>query len=517
MGSKDIVDRLIRPRGSSDRVFDVAPGAGIAPGAWTSPPPAIAGMRGVPYRTAGADGVPDRAGMVLKDGNDRYLAMTHVLTPDIAFAADPTTGIQAAIDAVAATIGEGVGGGTVYLPPGTYTVGTLQLRNHVRLLGAGEGTVLKAKPAIGGPVIKNAAEGDRFMVVEALRIDGNKSAQSSGSNRHGIWFNCPTASPQEYQDNYTHIRNVTIVNTKDDGVKLEGRGETRLTAVNVRDGDGIGFTIAAPDCDLLHCSAGNGGVQGFLITQANVRLTTCKAFYNGRLTAASGHGFHAQSTVNVHCLNCEAQDNNANGFYAQTTDRMAMIGCLAEGNNAGQNGGADQSAAGFKIDGSSYCTIIGEAYSHGINVREQKYGLDVVNGADTLTAVLKSSGNSSGHYRSASGATNLDLRINAYGGEQDMSYSASRTLDPTRGNYIRMGTLTGDMTIVAPAAGNYWTGCEVTIVFKQDGTGNRVITWPASFLVGTAITATANKRSSKTFIYNSTDDLWVQVAEALNL
>jgi parallel beta-helix repeat protein len=446
--------------------------------------------------------------------NRSLLAGTRL--PAIDTSVDASAAIQEAIDALAATIGEGEGGGTVALAPGTYTVGTIQMRNHVRLLGAGEGTVLKAKANIGGPVLQEAADGDRFLWVESLRIDGNKAAQSTGSDRHGIWFNQPTASPQEYADAYNRILNVTIVNCKDDGLKLEGRGETRISNVNVRDCDGHGFLLDALDCDLNLCGAGNSGLEGFYVTEANNRLSNCKAFYSGRITAATGSGFRVDDTGNCHLINCEAQDNNQHGFWADDSDRVSMIGCLAEGNNAGHAGAADQSAAGFFIDNSSYCTIIGEAYSHSVNTREQKYGLDV-NGADTLTAVLKSSGNSSGHYRSASGATNLDLRINAYGGQQDLGYAASRTPDPTRGNYVRFGSLTGDITVNVPSAGNVWTGCELHLRFKQDATGGRTVTFGAGFRSNWSPSTTASKTNCISFVYNSTDDEWIQVASAVNL
>ncbi len=454
------------------------------------------------------------AGKKGRPGSDASTLVTGI---DPTGATDATAAIQAAIDSVDAEIGED-GGGLVTLPLGIFTVGTIQLRNHVLLAGQGDGTVLKAKTNIGGPVIQNAADGDRFFGLMNIRVDGNKSAQSTGSGRHGLHLNCPSTSPQEYADSYWKLFNVTVVNCKDDGFKAEGRGEGKLVLVNVRDCDGIGFNLSAPDCDLNLCSAGGAGKQGFYIAQANNRLSNCKAFYAGNVDGSVGHGFQVEATHSTTLLNCEAQDNNFHGFWAHNSDRVQLLGCNADSNNAGHNSDSDRSGNGFQIDGSSYCQITGYSRDRGLvasgNTRQQKYGLGMANGASYLKANLEMDGNATGNVQNG-WHTNVDISINGYGGQQDLSYAASRTPNPTLGNLINIGALTGGITINAPSAANSWTGATMTLKFTQDGTGGRAVTWGSGIKANWSPNTGAGKVNVIQFTFDGSD--WIQTASAVNL
>ena len=432
-------------------------------------------------------------------------------------AVDVTAAIQAAIDRIDATIGSD-GGGTVELPAGIFLVGTLQLRNHVMLVGQGDGTVLKAKPNIDGPVLKNASDGDRFFGVMHLRIDGNKAAQSTGSNRHGISINCPSTSPQEYADSHWTIFKVTIKDTKEDGLKVLGRGEGVAMLVNVRDCDGIGYNIDVPDCDIIRCNVGGAGKQGIFVGEANNRLSNCKAFYCGRLDGSVGHGIHVEDTHSVTLNNCEAQDNQFHGFYINNVQRPELVGCNADSNNAGRNGDSDRSGNGIHLNAWADAIVIGYSRDRGLvasgNTRQQKFGLGMTNGAGTLQARLMMDGNASGNVQNG-WHTNVDISINGYGGQQDLSYNATRTPNPTLGNFINIGTLTGNITINAPAAANSWTGATMTLKFTQDATGGRTVTFGSGIKANWTPTTTAGKVNIITFRYDGTD--WVMTGSAVNL
>ena len=452
-----------------------------------------------------------------KKGRPGADASTLVTGIDPTGVTDATAAIQAAIDSVDAAIGSD-GGGMVTLPLGIFKVGTISLRNHVMLAGQGDGTVLKAKTNIGGPVLKNAADGDRFFTVSRLRIDGNKSAQSTGSNRHGILLNCPSTSPQEYADSHWNIFNVTIKDVKDDAFKALGRGEGIAAFVNVRDCDGIGYNIDVPDCDFIRCNVGGAGKQGFLIGQANSRLSNCKAFYCGNVDGSVGHGFHVEAGHTITLNNCEAQDNQFHGFYVHNSQRAHLVGVTADSNNAGHNGDSDRSGNGVQLDGWADCIVIGTSRDRGLgasgNTRQQKFALGLANGAGTLQARLMSDGNASGHVQNG-WHTNVDIAINGYGGQQDLSYAASRTPNPTLGNFINIGTLTGGITINAPSAANSWTGAMMTLKFTQDATGGRTVTFGSGIKANWSPTTTANKVNVIQFRFDGTD--WIQVSSATNL
>lgn len=426
--------------------------------------------------------------------------------------ADDTAAIQTAIDYAAGIVGQATGGITVYLHAGIYDIGTLNLRQHVRLLGDGEATILRAKTNIGGPVIQAASPGDRFLWVESLRVDGNKANQfMGGGTNHGIWFNTPTNTPQEYADAYHRIINVTVINTIDDGIRLEGRGENKVIGCTIRDVNGNGIVVDAPDCDVSQTTAGRSGFSGFVISEANNRLTNCKAFYSGFASGIFGYGFWINGTHTVTLDNCEAQDNQNHGFYALNSDRVQCLGCTADSNNAGNNGDSDRNADGFHFNNSSYGRVIGASRDRGANPRPQKYALGITNGSTYLSFDLKSDGNLSGHVRNG-WHIGLNGAINGYGGEQDVAYAASITLDPTKGNYIRVAPLTGNITVNAPTAANTWTGAEMTLKFIQDATGGRQITWGSGFRVSWSASTAPNFVETITLRYDSTEAEWTQVA-----
>lgn len=97
-------------------------------------------------------------------------------------------------------------------------------------------------------------------------------------------------------------------------------------------------------------------------------------------------------------------------------------------------------------------------------------------------------------------------------GVQTPAYAATITPNLTRSvNILVVGALTGNVTIAAPIGAR--TGMILHIVFLQDGTGSRTITWNAAFAAAANGAGTANQIGATSFIYNGTR--WVQIAGAL--
>ncbi len=483
--------------------------AALHPGKWAAAelPANISDLRGGLFWEEGATGVADTLTAIQKTSGDTYARYDVPLNPSITNATDVTAGIQAAIDAVAGTVGASTGGGTVFLPPGVFTVGTISLRQHVRLVGSGEGTVLKAKTNIGGPVLTNASQADRFITVESLRIDGNKANQSTGSNRHGIHFDLDDVSGDEYSDTYWKLDGVTVINCKDRGVFIEGRGEGYAGVIHVRDCNDVGFYLDAPDCGIHFIRVSGSGKQGIYIGQSNTVGTLCKAFYNGLLDGSVGYGIHvADGAIHTTLEACESQDNNHHGYFIQGDD--TILSGIADSNNAGHGGDSDRNGNGVQIDGASGCIVDVTARDRNANTRRQKYALGMSNGADGLQARIRSSGNLTGHVQNG-WHTNVDIAVNAYGGSQDVSYAASIPPNPTQGQLINVGTLTNGITINAPSAANTWTGQQLTFIFTQDATGGRTVTWNAAYKVASAPATTANAVGAISFVWNGTN--YVQI------
>src|SRR5579875_657931 len=90
---------------------------------------------------------------------------------------DDVAAIQAAIDAAAED------GGLVFLPPGTYALGTsIVLRPRVHLLGSGENaTVVTLRAGVERPVLVSPPGVTVWgFSLRALTIDGNKAHNSGG-------------------------------------------------------------------------------------------------------------------------------------------------------------------------------------------------------------------------------------------------------------------------------------------------------------------------------------------------
>jgi polygalacturonase len=79
------------------------------------------------------------------------------------------------------------------------------------------------------------------------------------------------------------------------------------------------------------------------------------------------------------------------------------------------------------------------------------------------------------------------------------TYPATVTPDRRKANIIDYRVIAGDVTINVPTGIS--TGSVITIVWKQDGTGGRTVTFNADYKLATALSTTANERNVFTF-YN---------------
>lgn len=97
-------------------------------------------------------------------------------------------------------------------------------------------------------------------------------------------------------------------------------------------------------------------------------------------------------------------------------------------------------------------------------------------------------------------------------GLQSLAYSATRSSNPNLGGVIKIGALTGNITMSAPT--NPILGQQVTYIFEQDGTGGWTITWDAVFSKSADPAAgTAGQKASTSFRYDGAE--WVQIGGAL--
>jgi hypothetical protein len=327
----------------------------------------------------------------------------------------------------------GVGGGMVYCAAGTYNwTGQVTIKSAVQVVGDGwglgtDGTATLFKQAnstnINGAMLKfytsNGTDANCHNAgIHRLRLDGNK-ANNSGQATQGIsavtnplWNASTNDNSSIGWDMHNSITDVHVWNMKGDGYNANGRSEMNLSRVFIRGCDGNGFVPSA-DTNLSQCVAGVNGLAGFLIDgQGSVRLTCCKAWYSGQVTAASGHGFYINNcnSGTVILDGCEAQDNKAAGYYINAS-MSCVLDVVADSNSTS---GA----------GSYPAVLLNNSHGNVINCAAMDRA-----GSGTQTYVLKLNGTSRGNFINATnrwlnnpgssggidpGSTNTGNKINVY-------------------------------------------------------------------------------------------------------
>jgi hypothetical protein len=104
----------------------------------------------------------------------------------------------------------------------------------------------------------------------------------------------------------------------------------------------------------------------------------------------------------------------------------------------------------------------------------------------------------------------LSANVGLVTAAQSVAYAASLTINATAGEAVVIGALTGNITINAPT--NPLSGRRLELIFTQDATGGRTVTWNAVFKFATSAwqpNGTASKSSVIAFVYDGTN--WQQI------
>ncbi len=389
-----------------------------------------------------------------------------------------------------------------FLPIGMVIIGTNRIHytsksgNELKGCKGGYEDTTDAEGAAGATVTQKSACG-----IYAIR---------NPENAGGTW--------EEVYDSHHLFRNLKLKNFKADGIQAWGQSDILIEHCWAKNCDEYGFRPSY-DTYLSNNIADTTGRAGFYSKGSSTSGTQNKAFNCGGVTATAGYGFFfegfsGQDNEGTKTWSaCNSQDNKADGYYFRNTDRVNVQGSASSNGTGGPVG----TYCGVKLDGCRYSLI-------DITCTERQ--LDGVNSwQQNALVLLSTSRNCSGnqiritHGRSGGTATvgkaikegadltgGNDIRINGMGGTISPAYAAKYTPDPYAATTHLVGTLTGNITIEAPS--NAHLGCPLTLVFTQDATGGRVVTFDAAFSVGgIAIGRSPNASTSVTFVYNGTK--WV--------
>jgi len=295
-----------------------------------------------------------------------------------------TTTIQGQIDAAATTIMVGMkfqdagggylagatapGGGEVRLPAGVLVVTNLVLGHRVALIGQGWGTVLYQASGSTGPVVKNRRDSTghaAYCQVRDLTIHGNADGQTV-ANDGILWQGDTTftytSTLDEDWDIHCLIQDVQIIRCKGSGLHTTGSGENQARGFFIRSCDGIGVWAEGFDSWFSDFSVAHSGLQGLKADGDSNRFANGKVWYSGRITAASGHGYHLTLDTGE-LTNCEAQDNTACGFLFDFAHNLACAGLKADSNSRNSPG----AYPGFDLYGCGFVTIAGASASNRYN------------------------------------------------------------------------------------------------------------------------------------------------------
>jgi len=379
----------------------------------------------------------------------------------------------------------------------------------------------------------SSTSGDDLHDFLNMHESSGKNVYISNSNKHGWYYRGP---------NDSNIDNIQIKASAWGGFFQESTGNNSVGNLEIG-------SIHAYSCACGH------DANGAQITLAN---SNSKFIYTD---ASAKHGliFNTSANVASYILVLKNNTNNAGAFYGVKVDSVAQIGFIRNSDQertSGTDGGVLQvnaetyvdqlrtsqvsatSIAQKGIDINADCTIASaviENYdstgSVGVDVSSSRVDVNVA-AKNCLTAIdYNTAGRNNIKLNALTCTTDINfatakaendiviiesdnqtLSTIDYGRSLvksenlrkiDTGYSASITPNMNSGSYVKVGTLTGNITVNNPT--NVTNGDILTVQFQQDGTGGHAVTWGANFKTGYSDTGNAAfTRHLIEFIYDGT-------------
>jgi Pectate lyase superfamily protein len=371
-----------------------------------------------------------------------------------AYGADPTggspstTAIQSALTAAAAA-----GGGTVYLPAGTYLVSNITIDSYVTLRGAGRATLLQGISGSSGYMIAlTHPTTTQLVVVQDLALQPD-TGTLGGIQLDNSGYGTGTDPSHTLSDIYVMYAGGDAFHFDNDARAL------RLSRLRQEGAGGYGFYLGSgpgsdgrgcTDSFFVSCESGPSGGHGFcLVGGWNCMFTACKSFYSGYTGTWGTTECNFEITsgcFNTAFVGCSAQNGALHGFDLQGCQQITVTGCEIDSCSSGDG---VTTGVGINTNGATNCTIAANTGYTGGQV--QPYGLQV-NGTQTGTVFTMNT---------VEGATG---QFNYAGGSGYLLLSAS-TIDLGGVGYLKLPspvlsndsvqTLSTGSTINTASDGNY--------------------------------------------------------------
>lgn len=195
----------------------------------------------------------------------------------------------------------------VLFGPRVYNVETIICPSRSVLMGFGHGvTQIKQIASVSADLLTLAANTTERVVIRGLMLNGNKANQSSANK--GINF-ANTGSAADHiaasaigsNDPRHLIEDVLVVDTKGNGVDLDGRGAGIYEKIWVYRADGVGFRTNQFDSMYGAIDIGASGLQGLLVDSGSYdgRFARVKAWFSGSVDPSLGYDYHLKGWYNT--------------------------------------------------------------------------------------------------------------------------------------------------------------------------------------------------------------------------
>ena len=229
--------------------------------------------------------------------------------------------IQSAIDYVA-----GLGGGTVYVGPGEYLMrDSLHLRSNIKIIGAGDSTVLKKAPSVTSPLTLDGDFGEQQLTVKDAQGFEVGGGVAIWDDRAG-GFHTTVARIIGRKGNTFSIDNPLMADCL---VSQNAKAATVFPVISGYDVDGVvlqGLTIDGN-------KESNGYLNGcrgagiFLYRGHGALIDHCV------VRSYHGDGISFQQSNDVRLVNCISQENTHLGLHPGSgSQRPSVRKCTARGN-----------------------------------------------------------------------------------------------------------------------------------------------------------------------------------------
>jgi hypothetical protein len=433
-------------------------------------------------------------------------------------------------------------GDTVFFPGGTYIVSDIvEFPDGVVVQGSSrDRSIIRMQNSANKDAVAAASvwlstsktSVDQPTSIRHLMFDANKANQASGAG-HGLVVMSYWTSVMDCGFQNTRGDGLRITNTRRDATEIAGTMvETFVWRCHTRSTDQYGIHVydvtpssgAVNDGWVLDCVVGGATLHGIYIeTSAGWEVRGCHLY----TTERSAIHVERASAVKIigNYMESWGYSSTAGGYAAVSLGPYVTFyypSVVANNIGFNNNGTWNASSTLYGVRGevansaTAHLSVVGNAFylqtahtnSRGIHLGCQ--------GATALMYASVSGNLTRGFTIPISCDRNsgtLEVRGDLEEFGQSVAYAANITPDPYRGGRIVVGTLTGGITVAAPAS--FHQGARLSFIFTQDGTGGHAVTWNAAFKVNWTPDTAASKKNTITFEYDGTN--WVQVASATGL